>query len=234
MLVAGAHSTITRPSFSTMHTDRTAALALVAGSVAGLVTMLLHPTGHDVVRNATAGGTNALNTGVHALALLAQPLVLGGALALVLRLRARRDLAIGAYVFFAMASVAVIIAAAASGFIAPAVVRRIGEADAAARAGMMGALGYTGMLNQAFARIHVMFSSVAILLWSIVMLAGRELSRALATFGIVLGAALLAGVLTGALRLDIHGFGLVVLGQGAWFGWVAWHLWRQEQFSKPS
>ncbi|MEX2182624.1 MAG: hypothetical protein WD771_11330 [Gemmatimonadaceae bacterium] len=205
--------------------NRSAPIALVVGSLAGLVTMVLHPTGGDVVDVATAGGANALVTAVHALALLGQPLLLTGMLALTVQLRARRDLAIGAFVFFAFASVAVLIAGAASGFVSPAAVRGLGDADDLTRAGMMNAMHYTGLLNQAFAKIYVLFTGIALVLWAAAMLLGRELSRALAVYGAILGVVLLAGVLTGQLRLDIHGFGAVVLGQGIWMVWTARRLW---------
>jgi hypothetical protein len=211
-----------------MSTNRTAAIALLTGSFGGLVTMALHPTGHDLVRNASAGAPNTLVTAVHMLALLAQPLVLAGALALTLRLRARRDLAVGAYVFFALASVAAIIATAASGVLAPSVLRGLADADEPTRAAMLSALRYTGLLNRTFATIYVMLSGVAILLWSGAVLAGRELPRALGVYGLLLGVALLLGIATGHLRLDIHGFGLVVLGEGVWMAWAAAQLWRAE------
>lgn len=200
-----------------MSTNRSAATALVAGSLAGIVVMVLHPTGHAVVGNATAGRGNALVGVVHALAMLAQPLLVSGMLVVTDRLRVRRELAMTGLVTFAFASFAVIIAAAASGFIAPAAVRGLGGADDPARSGMMNALHYTGLLNQAFARLHVLFSCVAIMLWSAAMLAGRELSRALGAYGIVMGAALLAAVFGAGMRLDIHGYGLVVLAQASWF-----------------
>jgi hypothetical protein len=91
---------------------------------------------------------------------------------------------------------------------------------------MLSALHYTAHLNQAFATLFVMFSGVAILGWSGAMLAGRELSRALAVYGLVLGAALLLAPASGHLRLGIHGFGAVVLGEGIWLAWAATHLWR--------
>lgn len=201
--------------------NRSAAFALVAGSLAGLVTMALHPTGSDVVHNASAGGSNVLATGVHALALVAQPLLLAGLLAVTHRLRARRDLAVGAYVFFAFAAVAIMIAGVSSGFVSPAVLRGIDSADEASRAAMMNAMHYTGQLNQAFARVSVMLTAVALLLWGLAMLLGRELSRGLAIFGLVLGVAMAAGVGSGRLQLDIHGFGAVVLGQAVWMIWAA-------------
>jgi hypothetical protein len=209
-----------------MTTNRNAAIALLAGSLGGLVTMALHPTGRDVMRNASAGASNTLAVAVHVLALLAQPLLLAGTLALIPKLRARRDMAIAAYIFFATATVAVIIAAVASGIVAPGVVSGWAEADAPARAVMMNTLAYTGRLNQAFALVYVTFSAVAIVLWSVAALGGGELPRTLALCGILLGAGLVAGMLSGWLHLDVHGFGLVVLGEGAWMAWVAALLWR--------
>jgi hypothetical protein len=208
-----------------MSTSRNAAIALFTGSIGGLVTMALHPTGHDVVHNASAGAANTLTTAVHILALLAQPLLLAGTLALTLRFRARRDVAVAAYIFFAVATVAVIIAAVASGLLAPSVLRGYAEADEPARAVMMNALTYTGRVNQAFAMVYVTFSGVAILLWSVAALLGGELPRSLARYGILLGVALILGIMSGYLRLNVHGFGLVVLGEGAWMVWVAVLLW---------
>jgi hypothetical protein len=208
-----------------MTTNRSAAIALIAGTAAGLTTMALHPTGHDVIANATSGGHNVLNTAVHGLAVIGQGLVLAGALALVERLRARRDLAIAGYVFFALAAVAIIIAAGASGFLAPSVVGGLKDASDAERQAIEGALHYTGLLNQAFARIAVICIAVALLLWSSAIIAGRELARALGGFGLVAGAVLAVGIVSGHLSLGIHGFGFVVLLQGIFFVWSAQQLW---------
>jgi hypothetical protein len=209
-----------------MSTNRNAAIALLTGTIGGMVTMVLHPTGRDVVHNASAGAANALTVAVHVLALVAQPLLLAGTLALILTLRARRDLAVVAYIFFAAGTVAAMIAAVASGFLAPGVLRGYAEADEAARAVMMNALSYTGRVNQAFSMVYVTFSAVAISLWSVAALLGGELSRSLARYGILLGVALILGLMSGHLRLNVHGFGLVVLGEGAWMVWVAVLLWR--------
>jgi hypothetical protein len=218
------------PTISTplapMPTNRSASVALLAGCLAGLLTMALHPTGRDVVGHASTGGANALVTAVHALALVGQSLLLAGTLALTLALRARRDVAVAAYVFYAVASVAVLVAAVASGFLAPSVLRGLDAADAVSRAAMMNALHFTGMINQAFAKVHVLLSGIALLLWSWAMLADRAFPRALAVFGLLLGSALVTGVASGYLRLDIHGFGLVVIGESAWLLWAAWRLRR--------
>ena len=209
-----------------MSTDAKAGLALIVGTIAGLVTMSLHPTGHDALANAARGGHNALATAVHLLALAAQPLMLLGALALTLRLLAQRELAVGAYVVYALATVAVMVAAAASGLIAPNVLAHYAAAQGPARDAMMAGLHYTGLINQAFVKVYVAFASVAIILWSAAMLRGGGFSRALAVYGVALSAVLLGGLLAGHLRMNVHGFGVVVVGQGLWMTWTGVLLWR--------
>ncbi|MBA3404213.1 MAG: hypothetical protein H0U13_05895 [Gemmatimonadaceae bacterium] len=103
-----------------MTTNQKASLAIIAGTLCGFVTMTLHPTGHDVIQSVTGGGKGSLNVMVHSLALLGQPLIVMGTLALTLQFRTERALAVGAFVFFAWASAAIMIAATASGFIATA------------------------------------------------------------------------------------------------------------------
>lgn len=208
------------------HGDRIAAVALIVGIAAGFITMLLHPTGHDVITEAAAGRANSLVAGVHLLALFGQPLLLTGLLAFTLRLGQRRDLAVGAFIFYLLGSMAVMIAAAASGLISPAAVRGIGAATVDQAARMREFMRFAGMINQSFTRIFVAFAGAAIVLWSLAGTAERSLSRVVTAFGMVLGAAMMVAGLTGWLRLDIHGFGAVVLGQGVWLGGVAAFLWR--------
>jgi hypothetical protein len=206
---------------------RAPSLALLAGSVAGLVTMAVHPTGHQIIANAQSGSANALNTFAHSLALLAQPLLLAGTLGLTLRMRAQRDVAVAGYIFYALGVVAVMIAGVASGFLAPATLSGYRDASDTARQGMLAALAYTGRINQAFAKVSVGLESIAILLWSAAMWRGRELSRGLAMLGMVLSVVFLLGIATGHLRLDVHGFGAVVVGQSVWLIWAAWLMRRQ-------
>jgi hypothetical protein len=210
-----------------MSTDRSAALALVAGSLAGLLVMALHPTGGEVSREAAAGGSMFLVQAVHWLAIVAQPLLLAGTLALTLRLRARRAAAVAGFIFFAVAGIAVLFAGAASGIVSPGVLRGMHDAgEAGATMTVQNFLHYTFLLNQAFARIYVVLGAIAIALWSWAILGGRELPRGLALYGLLLGAALVVGMASGYLTLGIHGFGLVILGQGVWLIWAAAGLWR--------
>jgi len=123
----------------------------------------------------------------------------------------------------------VISAAVASGFVAPAVIGHVLEAEGAGRDVGHALLEYTGLLNQGFAKVHVVATSAAILLWSVAILRSGRLARAAGIFGIVVGAGILLTVLSGHLRLGVHGFGIVVLAQGAWLIWVGGLLCRDDE-----
>jgi hypothetical protein len=76
---------------------------------------------------------------------------------------------------------------------------------------------YNHRLNQAFARTYVVASSAAIVLWSASILRSRSLAPGVAIYGLLVGPAILLAVVSGHLRLDVHGFGLIVLPQAVWF-----------------
>src|SRR5438105_3678827 len=208
----------------TLTTDAKSGLALILGSLASLAILGLHPTGHDIVASSMQGESNALNTGVHALAIAAEALLVLGTLGLTLRLAGQRDLAVSAFVVFALAMSAMIIAAVASGLIATSVAAAAARAEGSAREAMLSWFHYTGHVNQAFAKVGFSFASVAIGLWSVAMIRDG-FSRGLGVFGVVIAAAMLAGFAFSGGRLVIHGFGgLVMLGQTVWTIAAGWLL----------
>src|SRR3982751_511871 len=62
---AGPQSPVPPPPHMPTSSDRSAALAITIGSLAGLVTMALHPSGNDVAQDAVHGTTNLLAPAVH-------------------------------------------------------------------------------------------------------------------------------------------------------------------------
>jgi len=174
---------------------RWAGLALVAGALAFVVTMSLHPTASDVLR---AGNESARvlarNAAVHWLALTSLPLLVFGFLELSRRLCLRRPEVSLAFVVFSLGTVAIMCAAVASGLVATGVLRESLTADEAARPLLQALLGYTGRLNQAFARVYVYASSCAVILWSWAILRTRALSRSAGLLGLIVGAATLLAV----------------------------------------
>ena len=87
---------------------------------------------------------------------------------------------------------------------------------------------HNGLLNQAFARVLVVASSISILLWSATIARSRALALGMGVYGLFLGPATVLAVVSGHLSLDVHGFGLVVLGQAVWFIGVGVLLCRAE------
>jgi hypothetical protein len=198
-----------------------AAFALTAGALSALVTMALHPTGHDV-----AAGRAGLAVTVHALALAGIPLSVYGLAVLTRRLAVREPLAGLALSFYGVAAIAGLLAAVASGFVATALLASLGERSGTDRVVAAALVHWTGSWNQAFARVHVASSSLAIALWSVTFLRSGLLPRRVAVYGLVVAVLTLIALLSGHLRLDIHGFGAVVLAQTVWMVVVGLHLRR--------
>jgi len=193
--------------------ERRAAVALLIGVIAPLLIMGMHPTGADI----TTGGARLvmINHWVHGVALAAQPVVFLGLLGLWRSLRS--DVATAALVVYGFGIVAILSAATLSGFVAPEVVTdRV-------------LLGYTGQLNQGFAKVSVAAIGASLILWGAALWAigGWGFARLPAAAGVIIGAVLGLGVLTGWLHLTAGGIVIVTLLQGLWIILVAAHLLRE-------
>ena len=191
---------------------------LVAGNVAGIITMALHPVGGHGLRPPHEMQTLAtLDRAVHGLALAGVMMVFLGAMALTRRLTAGAGrLPLAALVVFGFAVAAIMVAGAMDGFVAADILGRMVEGDPKLESRRM-MLDYTFRMNQAFAAIYVVGACVAIMLWSLAMLRPRRLTPGLGIYGLVLGSLLLAALFSGNLPLDVHRMGLVALTQAIWF-----------------
>jgi hypothetical protein len=177
--------------------------------------MAVHP--HGAISPAQVESMARNLTIVHSLALASLMVLFLGALGLAQRLKSADRLDIAALVLFAFASVAVMSAAVMDGLVAPNILRRLVEAGAGAGESWRIVFRYNFEINQAFARLYAVTSSIAIILWSISMLKNRVLARGLGIYGCVIGPVAVLAVASGHLGMDVHGFGAVVLGQAIWF-----------------
>ena len=207
-----------------MRRERMGGLAMIAGAMMGLVTMALHPTGHDVARDVAGQGTLAV--AVHTLALAGVPVLFVGLVALTRRLAGAGPLAELALGFQGLAAMATLMAATASGLLGPGLIEAVLAAQGDERVAAAAVLRYNGAVNQAFARVLVAASGVAIGLWSLEIVRTRRLHRGTGAYGVVVAVVALAALLTGRLRLDVHGFGAFVLAQGVWIVLVGLELAR--------
>jgi len=180
-----------------------------------IITMAVHP--HGAISPAQVESMARNLTIVHSLALASLMVLFLGALGLAQRVKSADRLDIAALVLFAFASVAVMSAAVMDGLVAPNILRRLVEAGAGAGESWRIVFRYNFEINQAFARLYAVTSSIAIILWSISMLKNRGLARGLGIYGCVIGPVAVLAVASGRLGMDVHGFGAVVLGQAIWF-----------------
>jgi hypothetical protein len=190
---------------------------MIAGAVMGLVTMAFHPT---------HGGSAALALAVHALAIAAAPVAFYGGWVLTRRLSAESALPELALAFYGVSIVATLLAATASGLLMPGLMADAAALQGAERAAADAVMHYNFAVNQAFAKVLVAASSIAIGTWSVEIARTGRMRRAAGILGCVVAIATLLALFSGHLALDVHGFGAVVLGQAIWLVLVGAELRR--------
>jgi hypothetical protein len=211
-----------------MHRDITSGLMLIAGSVAFLLVMGLHPTGHDIMEQGGSTGAAHRSVLVHGLALAAAPVLFLGLLGFSRRL-GFDHLTTAALVIYGFGVVAVMQAAVASGFVATPLILRMSDAQGTVRDALHAMMAYTHMTNQAFAMIHEVAFAAAILLWSAALLRSRDrLPMPLVTGigGLAVGAGVLASLLSGRLHLDVRGMLILTFAKSLWMIWIGILLLR--------
>src|SRR5438105_400569 len=182
-----------------MTTNEKAGLALVIASVVAAAAMTQHPSGRDILDSAVAGGQNARDIAVHLIAIAGELTLLLGTLALTAALPAQRDLAVSAFVIYSAAIFCLIIAAVASGLIAPSLAGQLADAQAPAQDAMRTMFSFNGHINQTFARLGFGLASVAIAMWSLAMVRAG-FSRSLGVYGMAAGSLIIAALLTSQSR----------------------------------
>ena len=192
--------------------------ALIAGSVGMVVTMMFHPTGHDLLAQPDdiARRNEMITVATHSLALVSIPILLLGFQGLSRRLGGDSPLVAAALIAYAFGAVAAMCAAIINGMVAPVLTRQMLTADESARQLLHTILTSNGLLNQAFTKVFVVASSFAMISWSACILKGGRLAKSIGVIGCVVGFAGLVGLLSGHLRLNVHGFGLLIFGQSVW------------------
>jgi hypothetical protein len=203
-----------------MPSARASGTAFIAGTIAGIITMAFHPASAEIIRGTGDADAVAMrNVLVHTLGITGAWITLLGGIGLTERLREASTIAHVGLVSFLAATVAVTLAAIASGFLGTDVAIRAAAAEPDAREALLQLFWYTGAINQAFAKMHVVASSIGIGAWSVAIMRTGGLSKRAATAGLLVAAACVTAVLAG-LQLDIHGFGAIVLAQAIWYVWI--------------
>lgn len=207
-----------------MRIDRLAGVALIVGTLAGLVTMAFHPTGHELLQDFER--VALINRVVHSLAIAGTITTVYGLVGLRRQLEDRRSLADAALVAYAFGAVAVMFAAIASGYVQTHLAALQLEAGDAGRAAWEPVRDFTWAFNQACTKVFVVAGSIGIALFSLAMRTDQRFGQALGVIGVLIGLMAIVSTVAG-LPMNIHGFGAIVLGHGIWLVWTGVRLLRQ-------
>ena len=210
-----------------MTDERKSGIALIAGSLGGILTMAIHPTAAGSLTADQVGHLLLISGVAHSIAMVSVLLLFLGACGLTRSIGAADRLAFAALVTFGFACVAVRVATAVSGFIVPAIMKHmVRDVPANARQWQIVIDGIF-QINQAFSRIYSVAASLAIILWSASALRNGGFGRGIATYGWLMSALIMVAIGVGHLRLDVHGMAFVLLAQTIWFIVVGYQLRSQ-------
>jgi hypothetical protein len=203
--------------------------ALIIGSLGATVTMIFHPTGHDLLGqpDEIARRNEMITVILHSLALFSSPLLLFGFFGFSRRLGLDNPLVSAALIAYLVCVFGGISAAIINGIVAPSITRQILTADENARQVLQLVLMNNTLLNQAFTRVYIVASSLAIILWSLRIKRNAGFAQIIAFLGCLIGSVTMLGLFSGHLRLNVHGFGLLILGQTVWTILTAVFLFHQ-------
>lgn len=180
--------------------------------------MLFHPTGNDLLNqpDEIARRNELITVAAHSLAIFSLPLLFFGFLGFSRRLGLKNPLSLAGLTAYGFGTIAVLNAAVINGLVAPILTRKIIEADEQSQNFLRLILMNNLLLNQAFTKIFVASAAVALISWSMCLLKIGRLMQITAIIGFAVGILGLLGILTGHLRLDVHGFGLFLFVQSIW------------------
>lgn len=200
-----------------MTDNRKSGIALIAGSIGGIVTMAIHPTAGGPLTVAQVDRLAIVSGVAHSLAMVSVVVLFLGACGLAKGIAAGDRASFAGIVTFAFACFAVFIAATVSGFIVPSTMKHMARDTAANMHLWQVVIDGIFQINQAFAEIYSVAASLAVILWSVSVLRNGGMNRGIAVYGCVISAVIIVGIGVGHLRLNVHGMALVWFGQAIWF-----------------
>jgi len=202
---------------SIMTDDRKAGIALIAGSLGGILTMAIHPSGMASQTAEQVAHLSVISGAAHSLAMVSVLLLFLGACGLTRCIAAADRISFAGIVTYGFACVAIMIAAAVSGFTVPDLMKHMVRDVADAAHQWQIVIDGIFQINQAFARIYSVAGATAIILWSVSALRNGGLARGVAIYGCIVSPVIILGIGIGHLRLNVHGMAVVMLGQSIWF-----------------
>lgn len=202
---------------------------LLVATLLEVLAMAHHPSVHTPDVAATVEQISRLATlsaWVHGVALTAMLCIAYGLLEFTLRRGARRPWMLAGSIAYGAGVLMMMGAGLVSGFILPGLVASAPHLSATDLAIDLQMLILCRELNQSCANAATVAISAGILCWSIDLLRERGVLRGLGLLGLLAGFLPAAALISGSLRLDVHGMSEVVWLQALWNGAIAIALIR--------
>ena len=217
-----------------MTDDRKSGIALIAGSLGGILTMAIHPSPAGPLTVQQAAQLSVHSGVAHAIAIASVVVLFLGACGFARSIAAADRLSFAGIVIFGFACAAVMIAATVSGFIVTSILQRMVHDDPATLHQWQMVIFGVFQMNQAFSRIYSVAASIAIILWCASSLRNGGLGRGVAIYGGIISVLIVVGICAGHLQLDVHGMTVVWLGQAIWFMLVGSQLYSRTSGGSPA
>ena len=207
-----------------MTDNRKSGIAIIVGSLGGVVTMAIHPHGSAGLTPDQANHLAVTSAVAHSIAMVSFLLLFLGACGLTRHLTAFTQTSVSlsripfaALVTFALACFAILISTTVSGFIVPNILRHMVNDVPTTQSEYRLIISSIFQFNQAFAKIYTVAASAAIALWSMAAVRSGGIGKGIATFGCIVAPLVILGVIIAHIRLDVHGMGAVVLAHSIWW-----------------
>jgi hypothetical protein len=188
---------------------------LLGGSAVLLVMGVMHPSAIPWGNDAALARLAAIDAFAHSLAILGTGLTLLGMVGLSRMLGSQRVPVTAAMVAFALASSAVMVAAALDGFVLPTVAQHWTEADKIAGDDLKRLVQFCVLTASSLTRIYLLLGAIAIALWSWVIYRDR-LDSALPWVGSMVCIAGIAMLIGGSPFISAHEVLALVTVQTVW------------------
>jgi hypothetical protein len=208
---------------------RAAALVLIVVPFLEVFAMAHHPSVHAheltqvVAELRAAAGSSAL---VHGILIALMYLVLLALTEFSVQSGLSRAAVRAALIAYGAGVVFMTAAALVSGFITGRIALAVPALAPADPALIVQFATLATLFNQAFARCAAVLMSAGIAAWSLALLRGSVAARAVGGFGLLTGIGCALAVISGVLRLDVHGMAAVLALQSLWTVGVGCLLWR--------
>jgi hypothetical protein len=188
---------------------------LIVGSAVLLIMGMAHPSSIPFDDSAALGRMALVDALAHSLAILGTWLVLVGLVGLSRMLGLKRVTVVAAVAAFALATFAVLIAAAFDGFVLPKLAEQWMASDTFGRGELKQLIRFCVLIASSLTRIYLLLGAIAIALWSWVIHRDRS-SRSLPWVGAAVGAVGIATLIGGPAYVSTHEVLALVAGQAVW------------------